>query len=496
MRFVLLALLVPTLAQAKPCDGPRPVADAAALQALVRAQPLVSVEELLSCLPDDLLSHHTLIHTSQSPERDAVDPLHPRVILFGSDGHLLIAYTGDVAPHAGQVQVLEWRDAEARWALSEIEFGPKGAEVYAAPAGCYQCHGADPHPIWATYPLWPGAYGSANDVLLEGTAEAAQYAAFRAGPGKSPRYAPLQRAGFGAAAPYFDSPSAAADQPNLHLTKVLARYNARRLQRQLAQSPAYPALRASLLASLLYCSHAPLPAARVRAAQARLDQDRRAQLKQLPKSYFPATAPPGWAEGVVRVQQVAERLGVSTRGWALTRDEDSLDLDDGDAGADDLLASAIFDDLARTLPALQPLGERVIEGNYLQDVGAHDGAKRYGAENFALFTRLGGPLRHDNVAKICRVLSSQQGAADPPTAPSGGEELLLSACGSCHVSGDAARLPLADAAALKRALAEHPELGRELRARLRARDASRMPPNRTLTATELATIARYLDGLE
>src|SRR5262252_5540105 len=106
-------------------SGPREVAvpcsdrDSAEYEALCArlAEDPDTIDELLPRLDQDLLDNFTLVYETRGPQRD-VDPLHPRVVLFGRDARLLLAFTGDPSgPNRDVLDVIHYREAARRFEL-------------------------------------------------------------------------------------------------------------------------------------------------------------------------------------------------------------------------------------------------------------------------------------------------------------------------------------------------------------------------------------------
>ncbi len=114
------------------------------------------------------LQSFALMHASRSLHRKHISPLFPRVI-FSHQG-LTGAVTGDPSdPESYQsLELVEFDDKKNDFVFSLIEFSAKKGETGKAtpsPSTCTECHGKNPRPIWAAYPVWPGSYGSDNDKL-------------------------------------------------------------------------------------------------------------------------------------------------------------------------------------------------------------------------------------------------------------------------------------------------------------------------------------------
>lgn len=124
----------------------------------------------------------TLVHTSASLHRKHISPLFPRVV-FTYQG-LTGAVTGDPSDPASfqSLELIEFDETKEDFTFHLIEFPAKrGAgvvKVIPNPTECAVCHGDHPRPLWAAYPVWPGAYGSRNGNFT--AAEQDNYAKFYA----------------------------------------------------------------------------------------------------------------------------------------------------------------------------------------------------------------------------------------------------------------------------------------------------------------------------
>src|SRR4051812_84197 len=78
------------------------------LNRLLADQRISSVEELLPKLPDDFRAHNVLIYDSQSTQY--ADPKNPRVVLFGPDARLVMAFTSDTAPESQRVELIQFNE--------------------------------------------------------------------------------------------------------------------------------------------------------------------------------------------------------------------------------------------------------------------------------------------------------------------------------------------------------------------------------------------------
>jgi hypothetical protein len=116
------------------------------------------------------------------------DPLNPRILLYGEDAKLVLAFTcatGDCValpgsgiehgPVAGgnDLELVQWRDATKSFEYRSIAFPEAGdGDVVfsdANPMKCLGCHKAtDPRPNFEPYDQWPGMYGGNDDGAQPG----------------------------------------------------------------------------------------------------------------------------------------------------------------------------------------------------------------------------------------------------------------------------------------------------------------------------------------
>jgi hypothetical protein len=139
----------------------------------LRTHPEVrSVDAFLEALSPYTRNQFVLMHQSGSLQRACATRDNPRIIFTGSQNpRLMIAAvnpTGDASCKTFEtVEFIEHIEKEARFEMHAIEFGAGGPVISQAnPPRCLTCHSQDPHPIWGSYHLWNGAYGSHDDTFL------------------------------------------------------------------------------------------------------------------------------------------------------------------------------------------------------------------------------------------------------------------------------------------------------------------------------------------
>jgi hypothetical protein len=212
------------------------------LVALIQAEHVTSLEQLLPKLPEDLRSNYVLMHDSRSLQGASYDA--PRVILFGTDARLTCAVAGDSGlPGFDALECFQFREAERTFDFRQIRFPTKenGLTEVAFSASnqttdgrtqCTSCHGRDPRPNWDGYSTWPGAYGSDDDTL---ESDASRYAGFVARRGADPRYRWLIQ-GTKPNDPYMDDETVdIGHRPNIRFSDASGRMNAFRAVRLLTK---------------------------------------------------------------------------------------------------------------------------------------------------------------------------------------------------------------------------------------------------------------------
>ncbi|WP_413287775.1 hypothetical protein [Bdellovibrio sp. HCB337] len=132
------------------------------------------LDHFISALPENYRFHFTLVHRSFSPQKST--PSAPRVILFGPDAKVLMAFNSTEPV----IELIEWNDEKTQWDFSELTFQENKIIRDNNPAKCVMCHAGTPKPldiknaplyknalkpIFPQYPFWPGFYGSVNDIV-------------------------------------------------------------------------------------------------------------------------------------------------------------------------------------------------------------------------------------------------------------------------------------------------------------------------------------------
>jgi hypothetical protein len=173
---------------------------------LVQARNLRSIDDLLAQPEFTVPFRRGFTAMFQSQSLQHADPLNPRIILYGEDATLVMAFTcatGDCGTGSAGVangdhlEIVQWREDTKSFEYRDIAFpeGGTGAPVFseANPHQCLGCHAAsDPRPNWEPYNQWPGAYGGNDDgaqpqYLTEGESRTQLDQFLQTGPTR-PRY--------------------------------------------------------------------------------------------------------------------------------------------------------------------------------------------------------------------------------------------------------------------------------------------------------------------
>ncbi len=250
-------------------EGP-PFTEASLRELLQRSPatgvPVDSVRELVPLLPEELRSNFTLVYESRSPFRTSISPEYPRVILFTKDGRLVLTFTGDERrPGADLLESMSFDEKDARFELHAYLLPAaerSGWRPSPEAANCARCHGADPRPVFDSYPLWPGFYGSEQDTFPRdriGAKEHGNYKKFLAGAAKTGVYQGLIFPAGSPVSPYLDPRSFHPDMveapaeplpflPNTRLGMALTELNRQRIYRKLSEGKDFAANEKQMLA--------------------------------------------------------------------------------------------------------------------------------------------------------------------------------------------------------------------------------------------------------
>lgn len=228
------------------------------LKKIIEQDKLTSFDEVLPKLPAELRSNFVLIYQSHSSQRNSIDLMTPRTVLFDRKAQILIAFTSDPnKPEYDRIEVIQFNPTTSRFEFKLLDFSnarQTGApKVSENPRSCASCHGHDPRPFWETYAFWPGVYGSNDDQFEKSYPETAAYDRFLKTRKHLGRYSHLDWKG----GPQLAGGVTLAERPNFRLISWLSHWNARRIFRMLRESPDYEQGKWQL-AKRLACGKAPL----------------------------------------------------------------------------------------------------------------------------------------------------------------------------------------------------------------------------------------------
>ncbi|NBX75289.1 MAG: hypothetical protein EBQ92_01895 [Proteobacteria bacterium] len=251
-QLSLAALVPPTIEQS-------PITSASEILSWVKGpKPEVkTVEELLEKLPEAYRTFFVLQYDSHS--NHSSNATHPRVIFFGPDAKLLLAFSGLPSDSFYETaEMIEYEPTTASYSFYSIHFQTQEpAQVEINPQDCYRCHGADPKPNWEPYSLWPGAFGSLHDRILPGTREHFSFGEFLKTYRESPRYRFLPQPfhletqdSFGSKSYYLWNGGVG---PGSSLSILLGFLNRDRIAKKLVGSEGHSRYRPALTAALIGC---------------------------------------------------------------------------------------------------------------------------------------------------------------------------------------------------------------------------------------------------
>lgn len=482
-----------------------------ALESFIQANAIRDVDTFLACLPRSYRRHFTLVYESRSPEQVAVDYRFPRILLFGEDARLIIAATGDPdRPFFDELQVLEFEEEAARFVLRRVVFAAeRPPEIAVNPPACLECHGRDPRPLWDNYDFWPGVYGSDNDELKRGSIERQRFLDFKRH--HADRYRALLF-GRSALSPFHgdEEETTVANSPNFRLGKLLWRYNARRVMRQLRAAPRFEEVRERLASALLGCEPYPFDQASLARMTRLLASEMESKLARMPPDGRKSLAvhPRFYARGAARIDLLARLLGVDPSEWSTSLQRGSWDMHDGDAGLDDLLLTELLRSIAQERMELAAFIRIVDEGEQFQSrgfdpLGPLGGPQRYGRWS-KRFTALGGAVHLKTARRACALLRGEgdgplwSGLAEPQRAEAvTAVSPLESHCADCHDGfvGGGRALPFTEPDALRKLLLAEPRLHADLLRRIASTGRDRMPPQERLAPAEVEAIRTYIESL-
>jgi hypothetical protein len=495
--------------------------DFAALRSVIETRQVNSVEELIPLLPVALRSRYVLVFASRSLQQSTYSA--PRVILYGSNAHLVLTFNGDASQRGfNSVETLEFGQ-DGQFRLREIRFPAPGSNeaVFVSepnPPTCQGCHGSPARPVWDSWPLWPGAYGQRYGAPLS-PQEHAGLEGLLARQASHPRYRHLFGIQQLADPQTFRGTrsmryaGALREPPNAELGALLGGLAVESLVRQLSERADFGAFqyallglaegdcgavadflpsaaRGAALAGLRRLTDASVLANRRAAAlkEQRLRALNGATTAHQLRTESVNAAPPGAA--LVPLRLIAEAgLAMNTDTWTLALEKRTYDFTPS-PGTRPTLRDALLREMVGQDPTLAELG------SYATSVDG-DRYCRY------LQRRSQAALSSKNVAaSVDWSLSDRTRLAHTADNLSVGlhPEQILRICAACHETGVAPQIPFLEEAALKQALLS------ETRPRARLLDEvlfrlspaaadGRMPLGIGLSDAERGALERYFVAL-
>jgi len=222
--------------------------------------PVRSIDSLLPLLPRDLLNHYVMVYKSRSLQEASTD--NPRVILTGSDAKLMLTFNGE-AHQAGYntLEITQFRDAGKEFEMREINFpqNEKSNVTFSEknPEKCLRCHQDHPRPVWDTYALWPGVYGSEDGNITLKSPEDVGFQAYLArlktNPGRYANLGDLQFRPFQAEYSIQEKGEPNGDV-NFNFTQAISQLNFERITREIETSPDYDRIKYAFISILNRCN--------------------------------------------------------------------------------------------------------------------------------------------------------------------------------------------------------------------------------------------------
>jgi hypothetical protein len=294
------------------------------------------------------------VYDSRSPFRSGISPEYPRVIMFTDDARMVLTFIGDERqPGFDLLETMSFDYESAKFELHAYLLPAaerKSWRPSASDAKCSRCHGADARPIFDSYPLWPGYYGSVQDTFPHdriGQKEANNYAAFAAGAAKTGVYKDLIYPAGTPISPYLDprlfhdntvtlQPKLFPYMPNARLGIALTELNRQRIYRKLTEGEGFAANEKRLLAKLLECRSEDRPdRAAMQSIEAELRSENAARLKRLgllpgdPKKARNDMQELQFVRELAEIDWVAKEAGVDRSDWSMAMEDGSLAFFDG-----------------------------------------------------------------------------------------------------------------------------------------------------------------------
>ena len=135
------------------------------LHQFIHQHGITDIAELMRAFPVHFKTNFSLVETTRATGMSTLD--YPRIILFGSDGHLLMNIgTLKEDPKYQMLDIAELNAKTGQWEFSAFDFSGEQPTLNRHDPECLTCHAANnPRPIWGTNADWPGVFG---DNIAEG----------------------------------------------------------------------------------------------------------------------------------------------------------------------------------------------------------------------------------------------------------------------------------------------------------------------------------------
>ncbi len=141
------------------------------LDKILKEKAPKSIDELLSYIPDEYKKYNAMMFQSNSGQKASTE--RPRMILFGKDARLLLAFNGD-PKHKGydKLEIIEFNPTTNNFEFHEIDedsLNPK--LVIGSTQKCADCHNKRKEeiklrPNFDSYFFWKGAVGAVDDEMV------------------------------------------------------------------------------------------------------------------------------------------------------------------------------------------------------------------------------------------------------------------------------------------------------------------------------------------
>lgn len=258
-----------------------------------------SLEELIPLLPDELRQNFTFVYESRSPFRKSISPDFPRVILFTKDAKMVLSFTGDPAQSGYDVlEVMAFNELTSRFKFYArmLPAAIRRGESALPLKDCTRCHGKDSRPIYDSYPLWPGFYGSVQDTfpphLPAMVQEQEKYFHFLGTQANRGVYRHLQYVQGSGVSPFMEPANFQQDkvegdtrlmhfQPNTRLGMALTELNRKRIFRKLMASSRFRRNEKAYLRELLDCGSSKVGAKLAAKTELAIQAENQARLLRL-----------------------------------------------------------------------------------------------------------------------------------------------------------------------------------------------------------------------